>query len=75
MNDDVVQLRQGRGGFFAVDRRVWAKVCAADLNMAVAYLVLARGTGGDNRTTSWTVNSVEDRTNIARHRENRPFSV
>jgi len=40
-------------GFFAVDRRAWARVCALGLNPAVAYLVVACGTGGDNRTTKW----------------------
>ena len=39
-------------GFFAIDRRAWARVCALGLNAAVAYLVVACGTGGDNRTTS-----------------------
>jgi hypothetical protein len=41
----------GRGGFFAVDRRAWALVCGLGMNPAVAYLVLAHGTGGDNRTS------------------------
>jgi hypothetical protein len=65
-NRSVVPL--GRGNFFAVDRRVWAKVCEVGINEAVAYLVLARGTLRDMRTTSWSVNAIEDRTNIARHR-------
>ena len=57
----------GRGGFFAIDRRAWALVCgAADelglgMNAAVAYLALARGTGRDNRTTTWSVNAIEER--------------
>jgi len=68
MSEKNIQLRQGRGGFFAIDRRIWAKLCGADIDMAVAYLVLARGTGRDNRTTFWSVNSVEERTNIARQR-------
>lgn len=41
-------------GFFSVDRRIWAKVCDLGMNEAVAYLVLACGTGGDNRSTSWS---------------------
>jgi hypothetical protein len=58
----------GRGGFFAIDRRAWARVCALGLNAAIAYLVLARGSGGDNRTTSWSVHATEERTGIARNR-------
>lgn len=71
--DNVVPLRakrerknDGRGDFFAIDHRLWPKVCGLGLNAAVAYLVLACGTGGDNRTTSWSVNAIEKRTNISR---------
>jgi hypothetical protein len=35
---------------------------------AVAYIVQARGTGRDNRTTTWSVESVERYTGISRHR-------
>src|SRR5262249_24557712 len=34
----------------------------------VAYLVQARGTARDNRTTAWSVESVERYTGISRHR-------
>src|SRR3954447_5303817 len=57
-----------RGGFFAVDRRAWAQVCRLGMNPATAYLVLARGTGGDNRTTKWPTNAIEQRTAISRSR-------
>lgn len=69
MTDDLTKDRSaGRGCFFAVDRRAWARVCTLGLNPAVSYLVLARGSGPDQRTTSWSVNAIEDRTNIARRR-------
>src|SRR5215510_2164856 len=55
-------------GFFAVDRRSWARVCGLGLNCAVAYLVLARGTGRNNRETSWSVQAIEKYTSIARSR-------
>lgn len=55
----------GRGNFFAVDKRTWAKVCElGSINAALTYLVLARGSGGDNRTTSWSANAIEERTNV-----------
>jgi hypothetical protein len=38
----------GCGDFFAIDRRAWACVCGLGLNPAVAYLVMARGSGPDN---------------------------
>jgi hypothetical protein len=58
-----------RGNFFAVDRRAWHHVCGlGGINPAIAYLVMARGTGGDNRTTSWSVNATEKHTPIARSR-------
>lgn len=56
------------GNFFAIDQRCWAKACSLGLNPAVAYLVLARGSGGDQRTTYWSVNAVETYTGISRHR-------
>jgi hypothetical protein len=55
-------------GFFAVDRRAWAEVCGLGMNAAVTYLVLARGTGGDNRTSKWSTKAVELRTGISRSR-------
>jgi hypothetical protein len=61
-------LGDGRGDFFAVDRRAWGVVCGLGMNPAVAYLALARGTGGDNRTTKWSANAIEQRTGISRSR-------
>lgn len=58
----------GRGHFFAVDMQAWREVCSLGLNCAVAYLVLARGTGRDNRTSSWSTNAVEQHTGIGRGR-------
>src|SRR3712207_50432 len=58
----------GTGDFFAVDRRAWARVCGLGMNPAVAYLVLARGTGGDNRTTKWSAKAVKKYTEISRSR-------
>jgi hypothetical protein len=55
-------------GFFAVDRRSWAPVCGLGLNRAVAYLVLARGTGKSNRESAWSVAAVESYTGISRGR-------
>ena len=57
-------------GFFAVDVRSFAEACA-DVNMATAYLVMARGTGGDNVTTAWSVNAIEKHTNMSRNRRDR----
>jgi hypothetical protein len=54
-------------GFFAVDRRTWAVVCTMGLNEAVSYLVMARGTGPDNATTSWSARAVEKYTGMTRY--------
>jgi hypothetical protein len=53
---------------FAIDRRAWAKVCSLGLNPSVTYLVMARGSGPDQRTVRWSVNAVEKRTGISRPR-------
>jgi hypothetical protein len=60
VDDNVINL--GRGEFFAVDRRAWAKACDLGINAEVSYLVLARGSGADNRTTSWSAEAINDRT-------------
>jgi hypothetical protein len=52
-------------GFFRIDRRTWAAVCDLGMNPAVAYLVLACGTGRDNRTTSWSAQAVAEYAGIA----------
>lgn len=58
-----------RGGFFAVDKATWARVCPGlGLNASVAYLVLAAFSGADNETTAASVNAVEKYTGIARAR-------
>lgn len=66
-NDDTSS--DGRGGFFAVEGSMWAKVCArGSMNEAVAYLVIARGSHIGTRKTSWSVEAIETRTNISRLR-------
>ncbi len=50
---------KGTGRFFAIYKDQWPKVCALGLNPAVAYLVMACGTGRDNRRTVWSVNAIE----------------
>jgi hypothetical protein len=62
-NDNVVSL--GRGDFFAVDRRTWAMAFdTAGLHAALAYLVLARGSLADMRTTSWSAEAINHRTRL-----------
>jgi hypothetical protein len=47
-----------RGEFFKVDSRNWREVTELGMNPAVAYLILANGTGRDNALTSWSTESV-----------------
>lgn len=56
------------GEFFAVDLDNFYAACGISLNTAIAYLILARGSGGDNATTSWSINAIETRTRISRSR-------
>lgn len=57
-----------RGGFFAIGRDEFLEACELGMNTAVSLLVMARGTGRDNATTSWSALSVLQRTGIARRR-------
>jgi len=53
-------------GFFAVDRGAFRCAAVGGLNAAIAHLIMARGTARDNRTTQWSVHSIEQRTGISR---------
>ena len=51
--------RGGTGNFFIVDQRLWKAVCdEGDINAAAAWLLLARGTGANQRTTAWSVDAI-----------------
>jgi hypothetical protein len=67
-------LSKGKG-FFAVDRRAWARVSGLGLNPAVAYLVLACGTGGDNRTTKWSDHAIQKYTGLSRGRTDKAMAI
>ena len=53
-------------GFFSIDRGAFRCATAGGLNTAIAHLIMARGTGRDNRTTQWSVNAIEKYTGISR---------
>jgi hypothetical protein len=74
-NPDPAGSGSARGGFFAVDRRTWARTCSLGMNAAVAYLVLARGTARDNHTTAWSVQAVEKYTSISRGRAQQALEL
>src|SRR4051794_11243172 len=67
--DNVIPFppRNFREQFFAVDRRMWAAVSKGDVNMMIAYLVMACGSA-QNRTTKWSVTAIEKYTSISRGR-------
>jgi hypothetical protein len=52
-----MQMSESGQGFFAIDRRTWGLVCNLGLNEATMHLVLAVGTGKDNRSTKWSTNA------------------
>ena len=60
-----------RGNFFAIDKRVWAHVCGIGINAAVSYLVLGCFSQKNNRTTSASVNAIENYTTISRGRSQK----
>lgn len=55
--EDLLLRRSKR--IFAVDRRNWNAACNLGMNEAVCYLVIASGTGGDQRTSSWSATAIE----------------
>ena len=57
---------QGRGHFFGLHFPTFLEACKLGMNHAVSYLILARGTQADNRTTTWSTNAVEKKSLISR---------
>jgi hypothetical protein len=57
-----------QGNFFAIDRQIWDQVLVLGMNSACTFLVMARGTQKNNRTTKWSVNATEKYTGIGRRR-------
>ncbi|OJY67140.1 MAG: hypothetical protein BGP16_18285 [Sphingobium sp. 66-54] len=52
-----------RGHMFLVDVPTFAKVCSlGDADASAAYLILAAGTGPDNRTSTWSREAINKRT-------------
>lgn len=60
--------QEGRGHFFGLHFPSFITACQLGMNHAIAYLILARGTQGDNRTSTWSTNSVESYTRISRNK-------
>lgn len=56
------------GEFFAVGIPQFQQACQLGMNPAIAFLVMARGTQGDNRTTRWSAYAVFNYTGLARRR-------
>lgn len=68
MADSLPRLGKGskrpknRGHMFLVDVPTFAKVCGlGDADAAAAYLILAAGTGADNRTSTWSREAINKR--------------
>jgi hypothetical protein len=69
LNADIVQPTVPAGrGFFAINAQAIPPICALGINSAVAYVVLATGTGKDQSQTFWGVHAIEKYTAISRHR-------
>lgn len=57
-------MESGKSGFFAVGRDTFIKACELGVNPGTAFLVMARGSGGDNVTTSWSAEAVSKRLGV-----------
>ncbi|PYD05288.1 hypothetical protein DND90_16290 [Pseudomonas syringae pv. maculicola] len=53
------------GNFFAIGADEFADACDLGIRPAVSLLVMARGTGKDNATTSWSAQAIFEKTGIA----------
>ena len=57
---------EGNGHFFGLHHPTFYRACVLGINHAISYLIMARGTQADNRTTTWSTNSIEQKTRISR---------
>lgn len=62
-------------GFFGVDYDVWTKVCRLGLTEALAYVILACGTDGKNRSTAWSVKAIGTYAGISPREASRAIQV
>jgi hypothetical protein len=53
-----------KGEFFAVGSETFVRACSRGVNAATGFLVMARGTGGDNVTTRWSAEAVSQRLGV-----------
>jgi hypothetical protein len=61
-------MRTKRGEFFAIDRANWLQACELGLPEAAVYLVLARFSDRNQRSTLAGAHAIERYTSISRHR-------
>jgi hypothetical protein len=64
----MLEAKNIRGRFFAIDSRICERVYDLGMNAAVAYLVLACGTDRNNSLTEWSIHAIEKYTGISRAR-------
>lgn len=57
-------------GFFAVGEDSFHDACALGMYPALAFLVMARGSGADNVTTKWSSKAIQARLKIGRDNAN-----
>ncbi|MEQ9546416.1 MAG: hypothetical protein RIK85_10465 [Marinobacter sp.] len=63
-----------RGEFFAVGKPQFLQACRRGMNPAIALLVMARGTIGDNVTTSWSALAIFNHSGMARRRAQKAIT-
>lgn len=59
---------KGNKGIFIVGKAEFIAACGIGMNAAVALLIMARGSQGNNRTTSWSCKAISERAGITRAR-------
>jgi len=57
-----------QSNFFAIDKKTWENVLDLGMNPACLFMVMARGSWRDNKSTQWSVNALEKYTGIGRRR-------
>ncbi|MBS9781496.1 MAG: hypothetical protein KGV56_03285 [Gammaproteobacteria bacterium] len=64
MSEQKVKSKTNNKGFFAVSKNDFLAAWELGLNPALAYLIIAQGTGGDHVTSAWSANAVAQRIGV-----------
>lgn len=69
------EAKKSKNGIFIVGKQEFITACGIGMNAAVALLIMARGSQGNNRTTSWSCKAISERAGITRAKADKAVNL